>query len=375
MTIASWRLPLRFDPERLLADLARIEDAEWEAHFNTGTYDGDWSGVALRAPRGSSTPLYPDPLAAGFEPTSLLDRCPYFAEVLASFACELESVRLLRLRAGSVIREHRDYKLGLEDGVLRLHIPIITNPGVRFYLQGRPVPMAVGEAWYLNVNLPHRVENTGATDRVHLVIDGVVNDWVRGLISPSDADEEISLPTPEPDLVPPALPARNLAPVSDANTALIIAFLREIGLVVHEQALAGPTFLPGIALVDGALVVDPAQLRYPGDLLHEAGHLAVAEPARRPQISGSAGDDPAEEMMAIAWSYAAGVQLQLDPSVVFHDDGYKGGAANMREAFTSGGYIGLPMLQWVGMALDARQAEAQGLPAYPAMLRWLRPER
>jgi hypothetical protein len=32
---------------------------------------------------------------------------------------------------------------------------------------------------YLNVNLPHRVAHRGAADRIHLVIDCVVNDWLR----------------------------------------------------------------------------------------------------------------------------------------------------------------------------------------------------
>lgn len=76
----------------------------------------------------------------------------------------------------------------------------------------------------------------------------------------------------------------------------------------------------------------------------------------------------------MAWSYAAAVRLGLDPAVVFHEGGYRGGAANLIASFTSSGAIGLPMLQWVGMALDERQARARGLPAYPAMLCWLRPE-
>jgi hypothetical protein len=39
--------------------------------------------------------------------------------------------------------------------------------------------MREGECWYVNFNLAHAVENRGASDRVHLVIDGLVNDWVR----------------------------------------------------------------------------------------------------------------------------------------------------------------------------------------------------
>jgi hypothetical protein len=45
--------------------------------------------------------------------------------------------------------------------------------------------MNEGTAWYLNVNHPHSVQNHGVTDRVHLVFDCVVNEWVHDLISRS----------------------------------------------------------------------------------------------------------------------------------------------------------------------------------------------
>jgi hypothetical protein len=67
----------------------------------------------------------------------------------------------------------------------------------------------------------------------------------------------------------------------------------------------------------GGLIYDPGKLRYPGDLLHEAGHLAVMSPERRLRAQPYVGKYAAEEMMAIAWSYAAAVHLGLDPSIVF----------------------------------------------------------
>jgi hypothetical protein len=72
--------------------------------------------------------------------------------------------------------------LGEEGGDVRLHIPVVTNPSVEFYLAGRRVPMQAGECWYLDLSLPHRVQNLGASERVHLVIDCVLNDWLRALI-------------------------------------------------------------------------------------------------------------------------------------------------------------------------------------------------
>ena len=151
----------------------------------------------------------------------------------------------------------------------------------------------------------------------------------------------------------------------------IIAFLREIGFEVNVGEILESTFLPGIRIEAGALRVDPARLLYPGDLLHEAGHLALMDPARRAQTNGDVGADGGEEVGAIAWSYAAALHIGLEPRVVFHADGYKGGADSIAENFAAGQYIGIPMLQWKGLTLDRRQAAVNGIPAYPHMLRWL----
>ncbi|MFN0314576.1 MAG: aspartyl/asparaginyl beta-hydroxylase domain-containing protein [Burkholderiales bacterium] len=177
------RLPLQFDLARLKSEFDRIRDKDWIVHFNAGYHDGGWSGVALRSNQDDARTIYPDPAREDFSDTQLLARCPSIRSVLSEFKCPLLSVRLLRLKAGSIIKEHRDHKLGFEDGEVRIHIPISTNPGVEFHLDGDLIPMKEGEAWYVNVNLPHRVKNLGATDRVHLVIDCKVNDWLASLFA------------------------------------------------------------------------------------------------------------------------------------------------------------------------------------------------
>jgi len=59
-----------------------------------------------------------------------------------------------------------------------LHIPIVTNEEVDFRLNGEQVILREGECWYLRLSDLHSVENNGQFDRVHLVIDAVVNDWL-----------------------------------------------------------------------------------------------------------------------------------------------------------------------------------------------------
>jgi hypothetical protein len=182
--ISILKFPFRFDAAALKSDLRKFAPGDWTPHFNTQYYEGDWSGIALRAAKDANVELYPDPTATVYQDTAMLARCAYLPEVLASFECEIESARLLLLAAGSNIREHRDYKLGYEDGFVRIHVPVQTNLQVEFYLDGRPLRMNEGEAWYLNFNLKHRVSNGGTEDRVHLVVDCVVNDWLRGFFPP-----------------------------------------------------------------------------------------------------------------------------------------------------------------------------------------------
>jgi hypothetical protein len=176
------RLPLRFDADTIRADLEALPATAWVPHFNTGVYDGDWSGVALRAV-GGSTSLYPDPAAPEpFADTDLLRACPHVQQALARLACPLLGARLMRLSPGAVIAEHRDYRLGFGDGEVRLHVPIMTSQFVSFVLDGEPVVMAEGECWYLDLNLPHGARNEGAAPRVHLVIDCTVNEWLTDLL-------------------------------------------------------------------------------------------------------------------------------------------------------------------------------------------------
>jgi hypothetical protein len=110
------RLPFRFDADALARDAHGIDESAWERHFNTGYYEGDWSGVALRS-TGGRLSLYPDPAStASFQDTPALALCPAVRAVLATLRC------------------------------------------------------------------PHRVANQGPQSRVHLVVDCVVDDWLREVL-------------------------------------------------------------------------------------------------------------------------------------------------------------------------------------------------
>ncbi len=154
-------------------------------------------------------------------------------------------------------------------------------------------------------------------------------------------------------------------------TKKIVDFLLEIGLDVQSTTFEDDGFLPGIKLERGALLVDEAKLKYPGDLLHEAGHLAVKPPSERLETTLNAGSDGAEEMMSIAWSYAAAVHIGIPLEVVFHEHGYKGGGDSLIETFSQGNGFGVPMLQWLGMTVDSKRALDLGVAPFPHMTKWL----
>jgi len=165
------------------------------------------------------------------------------------------------------------------------------------------------------------------------------------------------------------------APVFDNPVTQRIAdFLAGIGLAVRSGRTDESTFLPGIRIEHGGLIVDESRLLYPGDLLHEAGHLAVVAPGRRRQLHLHVGDDGGEEMMAIAWSYAAVLHLGLDPAVVFHSGGYQSGGSSIIENFAQGRYFGVPTLQWIGLTAEGSRARELGVEPYPHMIAWLRDE-
>lgn len=153
-----------------------------------------------------------------------------------------------------------------------------------------------------------------------------------------------------------------------------IKFINSIGLETMFCALSNEDcFLPGLFICNGKILIDKEQLKYPGDIIHEAGHLAVIPSAERTAISGAdiakRSDAASEEMMAIAWSYAACKHLAIDPAFVFHEQGYKGGGKNIIDDFDAGRYFGVPVLQWLGMTVTN-----SGNPAdnYPVMRKWLR---
>jgi len=157
----------------------------------------------------------------------------------------------------------------------------------------------------------------------------------------------------------------------------IVSFINEIGIACRAGELLHSTFLPGIDIQLGAIIYDPARMKHPGDLLHEAGHLSVLPPENRRQANGSEHLDngisgPAAEMAAIAWSWAARERLEIPPEVLFHEHGYAGSSPSLLENFGNRKYLGVPLLQWMGMTTEPKACIDADEETYPKMKHWLR---
>ncbi len=128
----------------------------------------------------------------------------------------------------------------------------------------------------------------------------------------------------------------------------IFAFLDKIGIEHEESKIEGPVFMPGMTIQNGKLIVDPPAVKYPGDLLHEAGHIAVTAAERRNIMNGDiATENAGEEIATLLWSYMAAREIGIPPEVVFHPAGYKGDSEWLVTNFNNKTFIGYPLLNWM----------------------------
>ncbi|MBF02197.1 MAG: hypothetical protein CMP76_02760 [Flavobacterium sp.] len=162
----------------------------------------------------------------------------------------------------------------------------------------------------------------------------------------------------------------------EATLEKITSFLSEIGISLLEKELTNDTFLPGLALSNKGIEIDYNKLLYPGDILHEAGHLAVTTAEDREKISTP--DMPQEwptqgdEIGAMLWSYAAAIHLEIPLDIVFHSNGYKGSSEWLIQSYKENNFIGLPLLEWFGLTYGPEKAIENNVQPFPHMIQWIR---
>jgi hypothetical protein len=176
--------PIRFDVERMKADLERFQNSEaWLSHYDNALSQG-WRAILLKSKNGDvSGPQaqFPSWDFSDYRRTPYVDQLPYFRELMDELQCPQGRMRIMRLAPGMVINMH--YDIGAEVGCLafrqvRLHVPIVTNDRVTFFVGGEKIKMQAGRLYYVNFSKRHYVRNDGDEPRTHLVMDLKVNDWL-----------------------------------------------------------------------------------------------------------------------------------------------------------------------------------------------------
>lgn len=170
----------------------------------------------------------------------------------------------------------------------------------------------------------------------------------------------------------------------------VVAFLTRIGMPVHEGYVPYESFSRHVAPVGGTLVYE--SYAHPGDMLHEAGHLAIIPSIFRSKIHGDVDDtleplseayfkdhpdafarnreDPiARHLMqcgdpeAIAWSYAAALAAGVDTFLPFENGFVTQDPRMIHDSVKVGCYAGINGLRAAGFLKHVSD--------FPRLERWL----
>ena len=163
------QLPLAFDASLLANEIQAFGEDVWLPHPQG--YPGN-SMLPLVAVDGDPAN---EAFAGAMRPTPHLARCSYLSQVMASLGVVLGRSRLMRLSGRAEVTLHVDQGYYWTERV-RVHVPIVTQPTVRFECGGAAVNMAAGECWVFDTWRPHRVLNDADESRIHLVVDTVGGD-------------------------------------------------------------------------------------------------------------------------------------------------------------------------------------------------------
>ena len=158
-----FRLPVRFDAARLAAEVEALPAGAWSHHPQE--HAGNTAARLITVGGGDN-----DAVSGEMKTTAALAACPYAQQVLASFSTVWSRSRFMRIEGGASVPQHSDMNYHWFHRV-RVHVPVITRPEVRFHCAGESVHMGPGEAWIFDNWREHRVENPTPDARVHLVAD------------------------------------------------------------------------------------------------------------------------------------------------------------------------------------------------------------
>jgi hypothetical protein len=152
--------------------LEEIKNYDWKPVWANKRYAGDFWMTC--------------PLIEDFTKTPNFNTFALAKVIEEKMQCKIVNLMFYAMLPGGNIPPHRDMVGNVGFGGLRLHVPIITNPKVNFVVARKRVIMSTGELWALDTSYTHSVSNYGEENRIHLVMDVIVNDWVLKLLPPKN---------------------------------------------------------------------------------------------------------------------------------------------------------------------------------------------
>ncbi len=161
-----YRLPLRFDAQRLAAEVTAFSEEDWRRHPQGHAGNSALPFIALQGD------VNDDGVKGPMRETPHLARCPYVRQVLAALNTVLGRTRLMRIDAGGEATPHVDTNYYWMQRV-RVHVPIVTFAEVTFVCGDRQLHMPAGETWIFNTWKRHNVLNPTNQARIHLVVDTI----------------------------------------------------------------------------------------------------------------------------------------------------------------------------------------------------------
>jgi uncharacterized protein (TIGR03032 family) len=169
------KLPLRFDAVRLAFEIEQFSEADWRPHPEGNRGNSALPLVAVGGDPGD------DGVKGEMRATPHLARCPYLRQVLAALGAPIGRTRLMRIDGNAEANAHVDVNYYWQTRV-RVHVPIVTDPAVRFLCGDRSVHMAPGETWIFDTWRLHNVINPNPTPRIHLVVDTAGSPRLRSFV-------------------------------------------------------------------------------------------------------------------------------------------------------------------------------------------------
>ncbi|OOG57133.1 hypothetical protein B0E47_07380 [Rhodanobacter sp. B05] len=169
------QLPLRFDAARLLSEVSALDHGQWLEHPQK--FPGNYA-LPLISVGGDP---HSDAIAGPMRPTPSLAQCPYLMQVLGRIGAVWGRTRLMKLSGHAEVTPHADINYYWRERV-RVHVPIVTRPTVRFLCGDAEVNMAAGECWIFDTWRTHQVLNAADDERIHLVADTIGSDQFADLV-------------------------------------------------------------------------------------------------------------------------------------------------------------------------------------------------